>query len=90
MKNQALFSSKDKSEKLNCHLLLFLFGSIRVKAPEVKVVHFTYNVVHFTYNVVHFTYNVVHFTYSVVQTRWLIMSCLISIYTVCLCSLILQ
>ena len=85
MKNQALFSSKDKSEKLNCRLLLFLFGTIRVKAPEMKV-----PVVHFNYNVVHFTYNVVHFTYSVVQTKWLIMSCLISIYTVCLYSLIVQ
>ena len=29
MKNQALFSSKDK--KLNCHLLQFLFGALRVK-----------------------------------------------------------
>ena len=31
MKNQALFSSKDKSEKLKCHLLQFLFGAFRVK-----------------------------------------------------------
>ena len=31
MKNQALFSSKDKSKKLKCRLLLFLFGSLRVK-----------------------------------------------------------
>ena len=30
MKNQALFSSKDKSEKLKCHLLQFLFGAFRV------------------------------------------------------------
>ena len=29
MKNQALFSSKDKSKKLKCRLLLFLFGSLR-------------------------------------------------------------
>ena len=28
---QALFSSKDKSKKLKCHLLLFLFGTLRVK-----------------------------------------------------------
>ena len=27
MKNQALFSSKDKSKKLKCHLLQFLFGT---------------------------------------------------------------
>ena len=31
MKNQALFSSKDKSKKLICRLLQFLFGALRVK-----------------------------------------------------------
>ena len=31
MKNQALFYSKDKSEKLKCRLLQFLFGALRVK-----------------------------------------------------------
>ena len=31
MKNQALFSSKDKSKKLKCRLLQFLFGAFRVK-----------------------------------------------------------
>ena len=31
MKNQALFSSKDKSKKLKCHLLQFLFGALRVQ-----------------------------------------------------------
>ena len=31
MKNQALFSSKDKSEKLKCCLLQYLFGALRVK-----------------------------------------------------------
>ena len=31
MKNQALFSSKDESKKLKCHLLKFLFGVFRVK-----------------------------------------------------------
>ena len=30
MKNQALFSSKDKTEKLKCRLLQFLFGALRV------------------------------------------------------------
>ena len=30
MKNQALFSSKDKSKKLKCSLLQFLFGALRV------------------------------------------------------------
>ena len=32
MKNQALFSSKDKSKKLKCPLLQFLFGALRVKS----------------------------------------------------------
>ena len=31
MKNQALFSSKDKSKKLKCRLLHFLFGALEVK-----------------------------------------------------------
>ena len=31
MKNQALFSSKDKSKKLKGRLLQFLFGALRVK-----------------------------------------------------------
>ena len=31
MKNQALFSAKDKSKKLKCHLLQFLYGPLRVK-----------------------------------------------------------
>ena len=30
MKNQALFSPKDKSKKLKCRLLQFLFGASRV------------------------------------------------------------
>ena len=30
MKNHALFSSKDKSKKLKCCLLQFLFGALRV------------------------------------------------------------
>ena len=30
MKNQALFSSKDKSKKFKCRLLQFLFGALRV------------------------------------------------------------
>ena len=41
MKNQALFSSKDKSKKLKCHLLQFLFEALRVK---IEVVWF-YNTV---------------------------------------------
>ena len=30
LKHQALISSKDKSKKLKCHLLQFLFGALRV------------------------------------------------------------
>ena len=30
MKNQALFSSKDKNKKLKCRLLQFLFGALRI------------------------------------------------------------
>ena len=30
MKHQALFSSKDKSKKLKCHLLQYSFGTLRV------------------------------------------------------------
>ena len=30
MKNQAVFSSKDKSKNLKCYLLQFLFGSLRL------------------------------------------------------------
>ena len=30
MKNQALFSLKDKSKKLKCRLLQFLLGALRV------------------------------------------------------------
>ena len=37
MKNQALFSPKDKSKKLKCRLLQFLFGALRVNgAMELK------------------------------------------------------
>ena len=32
MKNQAIFSSKDKSKKLKFHLQQFLFGALRVNA----------------------------------------------------------
>ena len=34
MKNQALFSLKDKSKKLKCCLLQFLFGALRVKIED--------------------------------------------------------
>ena len=35
MKNRALFSLKDKSKKLKCRLLQFLFGVLRVKTMAV-------------------------------------------------------
>ena len=34
MKHQALFSSKDKSKKLKCRLLQFLFGTLRANKQE--------------------------------------------------------
>ena len=34
MKSQALFSSKDKSKKIKCRLLQFLFGALRVNVTE--------------------------------------------------------
>ena len=37
MKNQALFSSKVKSEKLKSRLLQFLFGALRVKVFVVSL-----------------------------------------------------
>ena len=37
LKHQALFSSKDKSKILNCRLLQFLFGSLRVKTETRKL-----------------------------------------------------
>ena len=36
MKNQVLFSSKDKSKKLKCRLLQFLFGALRVKSKSAE------------------------------------------------------
>ena len=36
LNHQALFSSKDKSKKLKCHLLPFLFGALRVNREWVK------------------------------------------------------
>ena len=35
MKNQALFSSRDKSKKLKCRLLQFLFGALRVNTVNI-------------------------------------------------------
>ena len=36
MKNQVLFSFKDKNKKLKCRLLQFLFGTLRGKATSVS------------------------------------------------------
>ena len=36
MKNQAFFFSKDIGKKLNCRLLQFLFGALRVKYWDTK------------------------------------------------------
>ena len=37
MKNQALFSLKDKSKKFKCRLLRFLFGALRVKVKAIVI-----------------------------------------------------
>ena len=42
MKHQALFSSKDKSKKLKCHLLQFLFGALRVKRCKDNILSLTF------------------------------------------------
>ena len=39
MKSQALFSSIDKSKNLKCHLLQFLFGTLRVNVKPTHVGH---------------------------------------------------
>ena len=46
IKNQALFSSKDKSKKFICRLLQFLFGALRVNmyVKEYIFTLFPYNV----------------------------------------------
>ena len=36
LKHQALFSSKDKSKKLKCRLLQFLFGPLRVNTIVIR------------------------------------------------------
>ena len=38
MKKQALFSSKDKSKKLKCRLLQFLFGTLRVNCKHSLII----------------------------------------------------
>ena len=36
MENQDLFPSKDKSKKLTCRLLQFLFGALRVNISTIE------------------------------------------------------
>ena len=43
MKNQVLFSSEDKSKKLKCHLLQFLFGALWVKKVQIRGPNITAN-----------------------------------------------
>ena len=40
MKNQALFSSKDKNKNLKCRRLQFLFGALRVNIKRNAAVFF--------------------------------------------------
>ena len=39
MKNQVLPSSKDKSKKVKCRLLQFLFGELRMKTICLRLFH---------------------------------------------------
>ena len=39
MQNQALFSWKDKSKKLKCRQLHFLFGALRVNSKHRRIAH---------------------------------------------------
>ena len=41
LKHQVLFPSKDKSKKLKCHLLQFLFGALRVNQLGLSRLHMT-------------------------------------------------
>ena len=50
MKNQALFSSKDKSKKMKCRLLQFLFGDLRVRQGRNYVYLFSWLVGFFGFN----------------------------------------
>ena len=43
MKNQDLFSSKDKSKKLKCRLLQFLFSPLRVNPIALRKAKIVYN-----------------------------------------------
>ena len=38
LKHQALFSSKDKSKKVKCCLLQFLFGALKVKLYSIDII----------------------------------------------------
>ena len=53
MKHQALFSSKDKSKKLKCRLLQFLFGPLRVNIHVVMSIKLYLNDIYFK-NKTHF------------------------------------
>ena len=45
MKNQALFSLKDKGKTLKFHLLQFLLGTLRVKNIELLVCLWTFGMI---------------------------------------------
>ena len=49
MKHKALFSSKDKSKKLKCGLLQFLFGTLRVNMSQQRSLFVLTNFVHHYY-----------------------------------------
>ena len=50
MKNQALISSKDKSNKLKCCLLQFLYGALRVNPTELRTAKSLWSFCRLEYN----------------------------------------
>ena len=49
MKHHALFSSKDKSKKLKCRLLQFLFSALRVKTDQFTLKVLNWNMRSWTF-----------------------------------------
>ena len=78
MKNQALFSSKDKSKKLKCCLLQFLFGAlcvnicgIRISENEIHVLaHFNFGMASDNKENIMYICSIFFFTFLLNYTLW--------------------
>ena len=53
MKNQVIFSSKDKSKKLKCCLLQFLFGALRVYRNDLRIIKYFHTAMNLTIEIPH-------------------------------------